>query len=206
MSNIKSVPVEESDADQRREYARAFLNLDLPQTASDEEISSAIERANPGTKMIFVQEAPTPEQANEPSVVHQFTPEEQAKIDKMSLRPEEQGRPTAGSLGRGDPRFLIEIPSVETDDNTGNMDVEVGVNGRAWQLKRGMPLSVPARVVEALQHAISDVVRHEADRNNSFEVNTTVRSAKRVPFQILERPTEQAMEAWHKETDALFCA
>jgi hypothetical protein len=202
----KSVSIEESTPDQRREFVRDFLNLDVPGDASDDDVMSLIERAQPGTTMIFVNDALTPAEQAVPMAEAALSPEEQAKVAALKLRPEEVGRPTAGSLGQGDPRAKILIPVTDTDDETGRLDVLVGVNGRAWQLRRGEELNVPWRVVEALRLAKADIVTHKQDGTDPLNVITDVRSAPRFAVQLLEGPTEEQIADWHKETDAQFCA
>lgn len=205
--SIKSISLEDSTPEQRRAFVTDFLNLEISPSASDDDVSNAIAKAQPGSQMIFIQEVPTEAEATEPMIPQQqFSPDEQARIDKLNLRPEERGRPQAGSLGRNDPRYLIMIPSFASDDESGALDVMVGVNGVAWQLRRNQELDVPARVVEALRNAVTDDVRHIAEKGNEAVVDTVVTKSPRVNFQILRAPSQAELDAWQKETAGLFCA
>lgn len=191
---IKNVPLADATTEQKRLFVTNFLNLEVAGDASPDQVDALIQRAQPGTTMIFFEEAD--EVAPPPT-----TTSEGAPLPPEALKPEEVGGRGQGTLGKGDPRWLIEIPIVESDDGTGSRDVEVGVNGRAWQMKRGVALSVPHRVVLALDLAVADVVR-----DNMETGERTVHQAKRFPYQVHERPTAEEIAKWHELTDAEFCA
>jgi hypothetical protein len=180
MSDIQPKAIDEASAEERRAYATTFLNLDLVGTESDDDILAKIRAAQPGLATIFVQIEPEP-------------------VPETELLPEEQAGRMAGSLGRGDPRAVIFIPNVETDDNTGSADIYVGVNGKGWQLKRGVDLPVPWRVVEALGLTLQDIIRHD-DEGNVIKT-----AAMRFPVQVMKRPTDEQIAEWHKRTDDQFC-
>lgn len=176
---IKNILITDATPDQRRSFATDFLNLDVTPEDDDNAVQSKIEQAQPGTKMIFIEEAEAP-----------IEPE---------LRPEETSGRSTGTLGKGDPRAVIHIDSVESEDGSGGRDVLVGVNGRAWQLKRGANLDVPWRVVEALHNAQADIIRHE-------DGETTSRKSRRVPVNVISGPSKEEIEAWRERTAKDFCA
>jgi hypothetical protein len=191
--SIRPIPLTEAQPAQLRDYARSFLQLEVTAEDSDSSVMSKIKAAQPDAVTIFVNEPDTPEE-----VVAAET------AGEVPLRPEEEsGRMVAG-LGQGDPRAVIEIPQIETEDGSGSRDVLVGVNGRAWQLQRGQRLPVPWRVVEALRNAKATIVRHSSEEGREGEVLT--HDAARVGFQILEQPSAAEIAAWHERTDAMFCA
>lgn len=181
MSSFTPIPLDEAKPEQLRDFALKFLNLDLERNATDAEVRSAIEMAQPGVNTIFVEQDTAPD-------IERIEPPEGDAVDRLS-----------GSFGRNDPRAVIRILEVETEDGTGGHDVPVGVNGRVWQLKRGVDLPVPWRVVEALGLTIQDIVRHSEDGE------VIVRQSARVPITVVQRPSEEAIAAWHAETDAQFC-
>lgn len=189
---IHPVALADATPEQRFDFARLFLNLDVSPTDSEDAVLAKITAAQPGVTQIFVAEADTPEQ-----VAAQET-------EEVSLKPEESQGKMAGTLGRGDPRAIIMIPATETEDGSGSRDVVVGVNGRAWQLKRGVDLNVPYRVVVALQNAEADIVRHRNDEGHEGEV--TITKAKRFVVQIIEGPTKAEIDAWLERSGAEFCA
>lgn len=189
---IRLVTLEESTPAQRREYARSFLNLPVEDADTNNEISAKIAAAQPGNTNIFVQDADTPA-----DVVATETAQ-------VALSPEEVTGKITGTLGKGDPRAVIHIPAIETEDGSGTRDVFVGVNGRAWQLMRGVDLPVPWRVVEALQNAEADIVRHRSDEGHEGEVQ--VKKAKRMAFHFVEKPSAAEIDAWLVRTGAEFCA
>lgn len=179
--------LDEATADERRAFATGFLNLDLDADASDDAVLSAIKQAQPKSEIIFVSSQPAP------------AVDAPAAAEPVST---DSGR-QQGSLGKGDPQAIIIIPELENSEGK-NTDVFVGVNGRAWQLKRGAELKVPWRVVEALQLAMADVVTHSQDPESVGDVN--IRNAKRFPFEFQSRPTDSEIAEWRERTGAEFCA
>lgn len=189
--------LDEATPEERRAYAQNFLNIDIALTANDDEVTAAIRQAQPNSGQIFVMgELDQAEQAG--------TGAQEAPPAEVNLRPEEDAGRMTGTLGKGDPRATIEIQVVETEDGKGGDDVFVGVNGRGWQLKRGVLLDVPWRVVEALDHAEADIIRHSHDEGREGEI--IKRTAKRFPYIFHSKPSEQEIADWHERTDAEFCA
>lgn len=199
---VRNISFDEATPDQKRAYARDFLNLELQPNATDDQVDSLLRSAQPGIAMIFYLEeeevAPAPA-PNKPLAPGALKFEDGAV--EAELRPEEGPGRQVGSLGKEDPRWLIEIPVVETEDGSGGKDVIVGVNGRAWQIKRGVEVSLPHRVIVALDHAVTSVLRHNPDNGDDIR-----RESKRFPYQIIERPSKDAIAAWDKAMASQFCA
>jgi len=189
---IRPVGLDEASAEERFAYARNFLQIDVSPADSDENVRAKITTAQPGVTQIFV---------NEPDTSEEIAAQETTPID---LREEEAKGKQAGSLGKGDPRAIIFIPPIETEDDSGGRDVPVGVNGRGWLLKRGHDLNVPWRVVIALQNAQADIVRHRNDEGHEGEVRVT--RAQRVQFNFVEKPSQREIDDWLERTGAEFCA
>lgn len=190
---IKPKLIEEATADERRAYVENFLNLPVEPGATAADIDALIAKAQPNQTMLFV---------NEPDTI-----EENAALQtagEPELKPEESAGRQAGTLGKGDPRAVIFIPAIESDDGSGSRDVSVGVNGRAWLLKRGHDLSVPWRVVCALENAVADSVRHRSDEGHEGEVMVT--KVDRFNFRFVSRPSDEEIAAWKERTGAQFCA
>lgn len=178
---IKTISMDEATEEQLRAYVTNFLNIEL---GSGDDARTAIARAQPDATFIFVleQEAVVAHAADAPAG-------EDTGAGGM-----------LGSLGRDDPKWVLNIPIVESDDNSGKNDVLVGVNGRAWQIKRGVDVTVPHRVVIALDNAIADQVRHDD------EGNVSITKAKRFSYQTIERPSAAEIAAWDQKVGAEFCA
>lgn len=199
MNQVKSILIDEAQPEQLRTYATQFLNLDVAPDATDTAVRSAIDAAQPGGALIFVMEEPDDEAR------------EQAEATRLAAAPDVvvaavsgDGDRQVGTLGHDDPRYIINIPIIETEDESGTMDVEVGVNGRAWQIKRGVDASVPARVVEALRNAKGQAIRHVPDTHGNVDV--VVNDFQRHGFNVIESPSKAELDEWHRQTDALFCA
>lgn len=187
---IHQVPLADATPDQLRDFATKFLNLPLEDGESDSAILAKIQAAQPGSTLIFVNEPDTPEEA---------AATETAEVE---LRPEEQIGRSTGTLGEGDPRAVIFIPISEMPGGSG--DVFVGVNGRAWQLKRGHDLNVPWRVVVALQNAEATIVEHSQEEGSVGDV--IERNALRYPFHFKQQPPQADIDAWHERVKDMFCA
>jgi hypothetical protein len=181
---IKPTTLDEATEEQVRAYASDFLNLDVPEGADHTALVAMIERAQPNNRSMFYEEKPAPAEAAPEG------PSEELGSSKGQM----------GSLGKNDPRWTINIPIVDTEDNSGKNDVLVGVNGRAWQIKRGVDVSVPHRVVVALQNAETNIIRHDE------EGDVVQRLAKRFPFHAVEMPTQAEIDHWTEITGKQFCA
>lgn len=81
---------------------------------------------------------------------------------------------------RSEPKVKIMIPSTEADQT----DVNVGVNGVAYQIKRDVPVSVPKSIVEVLKNATMTLYR-QAKRSDGEGMELIPYEAMRYPFQIL---------------------
>ncbi len=189
---IRPIALSEATAEQRFAYAASFLNLPVDSTDSPDAILSKIQAAQPGVTQIFVQDADTPADVAA------------AETAEVELKPEESSGRSTGTLGKGDPRAVIFIDILDTEDGSGSRDVLVGVNGRAWQLKRGHDLPVPWRVCAALDDAVADIVRHSQEEGHEGEV--IVRPTKRIPYRFIEKPPQAEIDAWLERTGAEFCA
>lgn len=176
---ILTISRDEATPEQLRHYATHFLNLELE---PGEDALAAIERAQPGQTTIFaLEDAP---------VIGNVADAAPDVVEGASM----------GSLGRDDPKWTVIIPVVESDDNSGKLDVMVGVNGRAWQIRRGVEVTIPHRVKVALDNAESEIVRHD----DAGEVD--IRKAKRFPPQVITMPRQEEIDAWFEKTKDQFCA
>lgn len=210
--SIRPIPLSESSADQRLAYAQGFLNLELTGTENDDEITAKIQAAQPGVANIFAEipdEAPEPaaaQPAPAPSAGLAAAPGSRAPEPRApgAPRPQQQGRipdPQNDHLGKGDPRAVIFINTVPSDDGSGERDVPLGVNGYGWLLKRGMDLNVPWRVVCALEQAEQTTITHRTEPERAGEV--VAYTAKRFPYQMKVQPTQAEIDAWDEKYGAV---
>lgn len=190
---VKPITIEQATPEQRFDYCKNFLQLEVRGNETATEIDALIAKAQPGQTMMFIQEPDTPEDVAAAETG-----------GAIPLRPEEGTGKQTGSLGKGDPRCVIMIPVQETQDGSGSRDVLVGVNGRGWQLKRGVDLPVPYRVVAALDSAVADLVTHRQDEGHEGDVVIT--PSKRFNYQWVEKPSQDAIDEWLERTGKQFCA
>ena len=185
--SISMKPIEEASAYELRAFATNFLNLEMTGSESDVEVKALIQRAQPEAKTIFVNS----EEADEAMPLGQTT--------TISSDDAYAGERQAGSLGKQDPRVIINSPVGSGDDVLSRSDVAVGVNGVVWQIKRGVDVDVPLRVVEALGLTEQDIVRH-----NFEDDSVIVTKAMRFPINFPKgKPSDEVMKAWHDRVDDL---
>lgn len=90
-------------------------------------------------------------------------------------------------------RILIKINESERAED--NNEVIVGVNGRHYQIQRGVEVGVPPEVVHALENAVVDKAIPqftEMGMPNGF----ILRPTKRFPFSFVDVESQQAYKAW----------
>lgn len=179
-------PINEATPEERLIYAKSFLNLEIPDDADEAQVLTLLHAAQPQSEMIFVEESAPEIDRIDPPALNESLTENAARV--------------AGSLGHIDPRAIIHIMKIEGNEGeTINDDVGVGVDGRIWQLKRGVDLNVPWRVVEALSLTEQTIIRHN-DKGDVIE-----RTSRRIPYTIISQPSPEEIEEWHRKTDGLFC-
>jgi hypothetical protein len=64
----------------------------------------------------------------------------------------------------------ITIVIHKQSGDTGSTDVQVGVNGKTWLIKRGLEVVVPVYVEEALRHAVQYEMGYDPE-NHSTPIN-----------------------------------
>lgn len=94
-----------------------------------------------------------------------------------------------------DARIVIHID--ESQDPQDTNEVPVQVNGRAYQIKRGVPVGVPPEVVVALENAVSDRAVPQTDEAGNPR-GVVLRPYRRYPFRIVDVESQQRMDRWRK--------
>ncbi len=85
-------------------------------------------------------------------------------------------------------RWAIVID--EASSETENHEVFVQVNGRAYQIQRGVVVHVPPEVVNVLRDAVVGVSRQEFDEFGRPK-GISVRNAPRHPFRVIKKVTDK---------------
>lgn len=182
----KPINISEASPQQLHDFAVSFLGIDVENMSADTMLST-IMAANGGSETIFTLDEAGP------------TAQDEAAEAGVSPTPA-RGGGMQGSLGHEDPKVKCIINAENRNGETYDRDVEIGVNGRAWQLKRGVPLTIPYRVYLAALSAVQTNYSHTVVGNETVE---TASNAPRVPIQVLELPTKEEIDAWHEATDHL---
>lgn len=77
------------------------------------------------------------------------------------------------------------------------VDVPVQVNGRMYQIKRGVDVGVPPEVVHALDNAEIGRAKQKID-NNGMPAGVEFVPAKRFPYRIVDSKSMQVYQDWLK--------
>ncbi len=180
MRQFETVPIDEATPEQLRSYAQSFLGIPIDGDDDAAVLAKVRAASDSGTIYVRVGEEPADQTGSPP-------PAEEIK-----------GGGIVGSLGRKDPKVTLVLHAEERDGVVINRHKEVGVNGVAWLLKRGEPITIPYRVYEALNNAERHVITHTSEGETKEQV------VKYVPFNVVSMPSAAEIEAWHRETDNQF--
>lgn len=184
MRKFESIHIDSATPQQLREYAKTFLGIPVDED-DDGAVLAKVRAANEG-ETIFINSAHHGEQ-----------PASQAGQAPLQTE-ENKGGGIVGTLGRNDPKVQLTLHAEERDGVVVNRHKEVGVNGVVWLLKRGMSITIPYRVFEALENAERHVITHTGDG----EVREQV--VKNTPYNIEKMPSPEEIAEWHARTDSLF--
>ena len=139
--------------------------------------------------------------ANEGDTIFVATAADEEAPDQTGAAPpdvEQKSTHLVGSLGRGDPKVTLTLHAEERDGVVFNRHKEVAVNGVTWLLKRGMSITIPYRVFEALNNAERVVITHSPEGDVREQV------VKNTPFNIEHMPPPEEIDAWRARTGDLL--
>ena len=88
------------------------------------------------------------ENAEKLALMEQMLKEKEAELEKKTAELEEKNSTSAPTSVKEVKKVKITIPITRTEKN----DVYVAVNGRTYQIKRGVEVEVPEYVLKALKH------------------------------------------------------
>lgn len=168
-----------------------ILGLDIEPGSDRNIVIASIQTVFPGDAF-NVPDAPAPVDmaGSAPPRPEGYTPAAGGGVLRAEDHPANAGATYA------DPRAVIIIDNAERDGVISKVDVAVGVNGVVWQLKRGVKLDVPFRVVEALNNAVRNSITHN-DEGEVVESETLAYN-----YRPLEMPSRDQIAEWHERVDA----
>lgn len=171
------------------------LGIDARQGHSNHFLVGKIQLVAPGTDEIEVEDTTPPADIVKPAAPVAGAPED-PRFD-----PQVEDR-MVGVTYREDPKVTIEVPS--TSEKGGDRDVQVGVNGVTFTIRRNTPMEVPYRVFEALNN--SEEITYEQTRNPNDPLTpiTVERRSKGYPFSVIEMPPKAEVDAWRARTAEHF--
>lgn len=94
-------------------------------------------------------------------------------------------------------RIIIDEPRDQTDAP----EAFVGVNGRAYQIKRGVAVDVPPEVVHVLNNAVAERSFPKVNEVTGMPEGIVTRKYRRFPFQMLGKSRDAAGN-WLMDKDA----
>lgn len=139
-------------------------DLDL----GDEQVADVTTAAKVPKKKAAPKKAAPKKAAPEPEVVEEVeVPEE----DKWIIRGKD----------RIEPRSRWSTIMIDEVQGLNNFEV-VGVNGRVYQMKRGVPVKVPQEVIHALQNAQLEIIEQKFNERTG-KVEETKHYASSIPWR-----------------------
>lgn len=94
-------------------------------------------------------------------------------------------------------RVLIRVNESERPED--NNEVLVGVNGRAYQIKRGVEVAVPPEVVHALENAVIDKAIPQFT-DNGMPNGFILRPTRRFPFEFVNAESHLKYKSWMQQS------
>lgn len=93
----------------------------------------------------------------------------------------------------------VSIRVNESERPEDNNEVLVGVNGRAYQIKRGVEVAVPPEVVHALENAVIDKAIPQFT-DNGMPNGFILRPTRRFPFEFVNAEAHLKYKAWLQQS------
>lgn len=191
MPKMIRTPIEQSTDDQVRAYAE-MTGVEIEPTDTIDDIRVNVLLSLGGSEEILVMQTPAPVDMTGTPPPFVEGAREVAQVVPGAMQ---------GSLGHDDPKVKIRIANEERNGKIYDRDVEVGVNGRCWQLRRNADIDIPYRVFMAMQMAVTDSVTIDDTPGAGFpEIHTAV---QRFNYQIIDMPSRAEIAEWRERTDAV---
>ena len=102
----------------------------------------------------------------------------------------EAALPASATMSQASSKERWAIVIDEASSDAENHEVFVQVNGRAYQIQRGVVVHVPPEVVNVLRDAVVGVSRQEFDEFGRPK-GISLRSAPRHPFRVIKKVTNK---------------
>ena len=192
------IPLAEADFPSLKQFATVNLGLEVKQGTNATTLRGMIAAADNTVAEVpeFSPEgAGTPRRAATPQMV---TP--QGSPSTAIIEPGVHDDPNHWSH---DPQVTLEV--AKSADPTRPKDVTIQVNGDVFRMQRGVEVSVPYRVFEAIKNA------KENQAVDSGEINPltgmpiyTWEPVLSYPYQVTKHPTEEEVAEWRANTSKGF--
>ena len=101
---------------------------------------------------------------------------------------------THATVSHASTKDRVSIIINESDKPEDLNEVFVAVNGRAYQIQRGIPVPVPPEVVHALDNAVIDKAIQQYE--NGMPAGIILRPSKRYPYQFASPEDASQYRSW----------
>lgn len=101
---------------------------------------------------------------------------------------------THATVSHASTKDRVTIIINESDKPEDLNEVFVSVNGRAYQIQRGVPAAVPPEVVHALDNAVIDKAIQQYE--NGMPAGIILRPTRRYPYQFQSPEDSLVYRAW----------
>jgi hypothetical protein len=115
-----------------------------------------------------------------------------AALEKKKAEAEERAERASpdANLSRSSSKERFRIMIYESREKSDSKEVPVSVNGRAYQIKRGVQVDVPQEVVSVLSDAVIGQGVPIVDERTGIEAGVEYINAARFPFQMLGKSVD----------------
>ena len=104
--------------------------------------------------------------------------------------PKEEGTPGEATSSKASTKARYQI-IVEESNNPGDpMEITPSVNGRMYQIRRGIPVDLPPEVLEVLDNAVQTALIQQYDQNGK-PIGWTTRDNRRFAYTFIGKSIDE---------------
>lgn len=177
----KRIHLKDATDQQIRTYIDTVLQVPVATNAGRNEMCAAILRADPSGEITLLEEDRAPKTDDD---------NYRAILNSMNLVETMKPLKGTGPAYKTDPLVVITI--ARSEEKGGDEPVPLGVNGKRFDVMRGVPVEIPWRYFLVLRQCIKTVY-HQVSVNEP----PIGRDVPMYPFNIQAMPPREEIEAWH---------
>lgn len=179
---MQKIPIKDATDLQLRAWATEALGLQIAHNASREKIAAAILQADQaGEIFIETPQAPPAPDSMDPMMNY---------VGPSQIKPL-MGK---GAAYKSDPHVVLVLN--RTEEHGGDEPLPLSVNGKRFDIPRGVPVVIPWRYFLNLRQCIKTVYHQVSDNE------VLGRDVQAYPFNVLVWPSREEVINWHTKDAA----